>query len=125
MNIMRGNLIYVDLGQHPGDCDCRQSGIRPCVVVSNLKSRILNVCPCTTKEDKKYNPVHVAITADDVKGYPIRNSVVMVEQLVPVDRRLVKGKIGYIKNREVMNAINRAISIQLDLKEAMTDESTE
>ena len=31
--IMRGDVIYVDLGQHPNSSI--QSGIRPCVVISN------------------------------------------------------------------------------------------
>ena len=117
MNIMRGNVIYADLGQHPNECDSRQSGVRPCVVVSNPKSRILNVCPCSTRTDKKYNPVHMEILAEDIKGYPMKKSVVMVEQIVPIDRRLVKSKIGYICNKEVMNAIDAAICIQLGIKE--------
>ena len=117
MNIMRGNVIYADLGQHPNDCDSRQSGVRPCVVVSNPKSRILNVCPCSTRTDKRYNPVHVEILAEDIKGYPMKKSVVMIEQIVPIDRRLVKSKIGYICNKEVMNAIDAAIRIQLGIKE--------
>lgn len=99
MNIMRGNVIYADLGQHSNECDSRQSGVRPCVVVSNPKSRILNVCPCSTRTDKKYNPVHVEILAKDIKGYPMKKSVVMIEQIVPIDRRLVKSKIGYICNK--------------------------
>ena len=117
MNIMRGNVIYADLGQHPNECDSRQSGVRPCVVVSNPKSRILNVCPCSTRTDKKYNPVHVEILAEDIKGYPMKKSVVMIEQIVPIDRRLVKSKIGYICNKEVMSAIDAAIRIQLGIKE--------
>ena len=117
MNIMRGNVIYADLGQHPNECDSRQSGVRPCVVVSNPKSRILNVCPCSTRTDKKYNPVHVEILAKDIKGYPMKKSVVIIEQIVPIDRRLVKSKIGYICNKEVMSAIDAAIRIQLGIKE--------
>ena len=49
--------------------------------------------------------------------YPMKKSVVMVEQIVPIDRRLVKSKIGYICNKEVMNAIDAAICIQLGIKE--------
>ena len=33
--IMRGDVIYVDLGQHPNSSI--QSGIRPCVVISNIQ----------------------------------------------------------------------------------------
>ena len=34
--IIRGDVIYVDLGQHPKTSI--QSGVRPCVVVSNNKN---------------------------------------------------------------------------------------
>ncbi len=115
MNIKRGNLIYVDLGEHPNENNSRQSGVRPCLVVSNPKSKMLNVCPCTSKEDKKHNPVHVKVTAKDVKGYPIKPSVILVEQIVPVDRRLVVSKIGYIQNQKVLEQVNRALLVQLDL----------
>lgn len=74
MKIVRGNIIYVDLGQHSKK-NSRQFGVRPCLVVSNPKSNILSVCPCTTQyEDKKPNPVHVKVTAKDVKGYEMKPS---------------------------------------------------
>ena len=115
MKIVRGNIIYVDLGQHSKN-NSRQSGVRPCLVVSNPKSNILSVCPCTTQyEDKKTNPVHVKVTAKDVKGYEMKPSMIMVEQTVPVDRRLVVSKIGYISNPEVIEKVNRALMVQFDL----------
>lgn len=115
MKIVRGNIIYVDLGQHSKK-NSRQSGVRPCLVVSNPKSNILSVCPCTTQyEDKKPNPVHVKVTAKDVKGYEIKPSMILVEQTVPVDRRLVVSKIGYISNPEVIENVNRALMVQFDL----------
>lgn len=124
MNIMRGNLIYADLGQHPSECDSRQSGVRPCLVVSNSKSRMLNVCPCTKKGNKKFNPVHVMLKPSDVKGYPIQESIVLVEQIVPVDRRLVKGKIGYVKSKDVMEQVNNALRMQFDLMEEEQEDDT-
>ena len=38
--IIRGDVIYVDLGQHPKTSI--QSGVRPCVVVSNNKNNKLH-----------------------------------------------------------------------------------
>lgn len=35
-NIKRGDIIYVDLGQHPKSSV--QSGVRPCIVVSNNRN---------------------------------------------------------------------------------------
>ena len=124
MNIMRGNLIYADLGQHPSECDSRQSGVRPYLVVSNSKSRMLNVCPCTKEGNKKFNPVHVMLKPSDVKGYPIQESIVLVEQIVPVDRRLVKGKIGYVKSKDVMEQVNNALRMQFDLMEEEQEDDT-
>lgn len=67
--ILRGDIIYVNLGQKVNNSV--QSGVRPCVVisnnVSNNKSDILNIYPFTTKLKK--NPVHEVIKPGDVKGY--------------------------------------------------------
>lgn len=125
MKIVRGNIIYVDLGQHSKKSS-RQSGVRPCLVVSNPRSNLLSVCPFTTQfEDKKSNPVHVKVTAKDVKGYEIKPSMILVEQTVPVDRRLVVSKIGYISNPQVMENVNHALLVQYDLlKEEDTHEAT-
>lgn len=122
MRLNRGNLVYVNLGEHPGAKDSRQSGTRPCVIVSNEKSRMLSVCPCTTKEDKKYNPVHVSLQPEDVNGYCIKPSLILVEQAVPVDRRKVLGKIGYISNDEVMKQLDNAIAVQFGLKAGDSNE---
>lgn len=122
MRLSRGNLVYVNLGEHPSSHDSRQSGTRPCVIVSNEKSRMLSVCPCTSKEDKKFNPVHVALSPEDVKGYNIKPSIILVEQTVPVDRRKVLGKIGYISNDDVMKQLDDAIALQFGLKAGDSDE---
>lgn len=83
--------------------------------------RCLFICRCSGQGDSgqrgKTVPVHVEILAEDIKGYPMKKSVVMIEQIVPIDRRLVKSKIGYICNKEVMSAIDAAIRIQLGIKE--------
>ena len=46
--IIRGDVIYIDLGQYPKSSV--QSGVRPCVVVSNNANnkyaKVLCVCPC-------------------------------------------------------------------------------
>lgn len=125
MNIKRGNIIYADLGQHPSERDSRQSGVRPCLVVSNEKSWILHVIPCTKKSDKKFNPVHVKLMPSDVKGYSMKESIILVEQTVPIDRRLVKGKIGYVKNQDVMRQVDHALKVQFDLvEEEQGDDAT-
>lgn len=75
-NIKRGDIIYVDLGQHPKSSV--QSGVRPCIVVSNNRNNwfanVLNVLPFSAQ--LKDNPVHVRINPDDVNGYCEKNLIV-------------------------------------------------
>ena len=122
MKLTRGNLIYVNLGEHPRENDSRQSGTRMCVIVSNEHSRMLSVCPCTSKVDKKYNPVHVSLQPEDIKGYSIKPSLILVEQTVPVDRRKVLGKIGFISNDAVMKQLDNAIALQCGIKAGDSNE---
>ncbi len=61
MKIKRGDIIIVDLGQHETSV---QSGIRPCVVISNNMankySQVITVVPLISKIHKKeYLPTHV------------------------------------------------------------------
>ena len=112
----RGDVIYVDLGQHPKSSV--QSGIRPCIVVSNDKNNhyanVLSVCPCSCK--LKDIPVHVRLQPKDVNGYFEKESDFLAEQIVTVDRRKVISKAGRIpKDSRAMQAIDNAIRLQLGL----------
>ena len=64
-----GDVIYVNLGHH-ANCSI-QSGMRPCVVLSNNKSNRystnLSVCPFSGQ--LKDNPVHVKVKPSDGEGY--------------------------------------------------------
>lgn len=123
--IVRGDVIYADLGQHPKSSV--QSGLRTCIVISNnknnLSSAVLNVCPFTGRLDKKYIPVHVTVSPEDVKGYFETVSVCMPEQIVTIDKRKVISKTGHIdENSEIMRQINDAVLMQLGI-EIKGDES--
>lgn len=116
--IVRGDIIYIDLGQHPKSSV--QSGMRPCVVVSNNKnnqySSVLNVCPFTSRIDKKNIPVHVQISPEDVKGYMVTNAVLLPEQIVTVDKKKVISKIGHIdSDSDTMKSLERAMKKQLGM----------
>ncbi len=116
-NIKRGDIIYVDLGQHPKSSV--QSGVRPCIVVSNNKNNwfanVLNVLPFSAQ--LKDNPVHVRIRPNDVNGYCEKESDCLTEQIVTIDKSKVIIKAGHIpKDTEVMKSINKAICVQLDLR---------
>lgn len=115
--IKRGDIVYVDLGQHPHSAV--MSGTRPCVVVSNNKgnrcANVLNVCPMSGKIPKKYNPVHVEIGQEDVSGYLAKRSVIYTEQAVPIDKRKVISKTGHVSNGEVLAGIDKALALQFGL----------
>jgi len=116
-NIVRGDVIYVTLDQHPKSSV--QSGSRPCIVVSNNKNNYnattYNVLPCTGKI--KENPVHVKVLPKDVNGYFEKESDILAEQIVTVDERKITAKVGHIlENSEVMHSMNRALIKQLSLE---------
>lgn len=113
--LVRGDVVYVDLGQHVHSSV--QSGMRPCLVISSYpSSTVANVCPFTAKLDKKHIPVHVKINPDDVKGYLEKTSLLLVEQITTIDKRKVISKVGHIpEESEIMAQVDAAITRQLCL----------
>ena len=79
MKIIRGDIVYVELGQHIKSSV--QSGLRPCIVVSNNKanreSKTLSVVPCTSKICKLNVPTHVYLEVENVAGYLERDSLAL------------------------------------------------
>lgn len=110
----RGDIVYASLGNYPGSS--KQSGDRPCLVVSstknNIVSPVMTVCPITTK--LRNNPVHIRITPDDVQGYLQKESDIMVEQLTVIDKKNVISKYGYAKP-ELMEQVNDVLRRHLYL----------
>ncbi len=116
--IVRGDIIYVDLGQHPKSSV--QSGMQLCVVVSNNKnntySTTLNVCPFTRRRDKKFIPIHVKVCPEDINGFLKAESVMLAEQIVTVDKRNIVCKVAHIdENTNVMRQLDAALLRQLEL----------
>ena len=118
--IKRGAIVYVDLGIHPKSSV--QSGIRPCVVVSNNRnnrySNILSVCPCTAKVLKKKIPTHVDLKISQVQGRFEKDSIILVEQIATVDKRMVISIMGCVSSEsEVMSSVDKALSLQLGMEQ--------
>lgn len=112
----RGDLVLVNLGQHKGLSV--QSGIRPCVILSNNMSNqystILNVFPMTTQI--KECPVHVIVGKTDVNGYLKESSCFLGEQPVTIGKSQVLRKVGHISEEsDTMKRIAEAIMLQLGL----------
>lgn len=116
--IKRGTIVYVDLGIHPKSSV--QSGIRPCVVVSNNKnnrcSKVLSVCPCTAKVLKKNTPTHIELKISQVRGRFEKDSIILAEQITTIDKRMVISIMGCISaESEVMSSVDKALSLQLGM----------
>lgn len=112
----RGDIIWVDLGQHPGRHI--QSGRRPCLIVNTDKSRanVYTVLPGSSKMEKKDFPVHVTVEPKEVHGKLSQTTIFMAEQLVTIDETQVLLKAGYIdKDSAAMQSINNILIRQLEL----------
>lgn len=109
MKIKRGDIIIVDLGQHETSV---QSGIRPCVVISNNManrySPVITVVPLTSKIHKKeYLPTHVFLNGYRNTGLN-RHSLALCEQITSVafsDVLEVAGRVSKRKLAEISNAV--------------------
>ena len=115
-DIKRGDIIYVELGQHANSSI--QSGMRPCVVLSNNKSNkySTNLCVCPFSGKLKDNPVHVKVKPSDVQGYFLKESDCLAEQIVTIDKKQVVSKVGHIpEDSEIMQKINEAVCMQLGM----------
>ena len=112
----RGDIIWVDLGQHPGRHI--QSGRRPCLIVNTNKSnaRVYTVMPGTCQMEKDGFPVHVTIEPDEVIGSLTKTTVFMAEQLVTIDENQIMLMAGYLdRESDAMKRINEVLLRQLEI----------
>lgn len=110
----RGDIYYVDFGQNIG---CKQSGIRPAVIVSNNKanehSPVVTVVPLTSRIYKKrFLPTHVFVPKKAGSGLR-RNSLALAEQVETIDKVLLLERRGHVNDPAVMGQITRALQIQI------------
>ena len=115
----RGDIYYVDFGDSIDTC--KQTGIRPAVVVSNNKanehSPVITVVPLTSKiNKKKFLPTHVYIPFDVIHGLSY-GSIALAEQVEAIDKVRLIIKMGSIANDEIMGKITRAIQVQIGVFE--------
>ena len=112
----RGDIIWVDLGQHPGRHI--QSGRRPCLIVNTNKSnaKVYTVMPGTCQMEKDGFPVHVTIEPNEVIGSLTKTTIFMAEQLVTVDENQVMLMVGYLEREsDAMKRINEVLLRQLEI----------
>lgn len=115
MNIKRGDIIIADLGQNETSV---QSGIRPCVVMSNdmanRHSPVITVVPLTSKIRKKqYLPTHVFLNGYRHTGLEC-HSLALCEQITSVAFSDIMEVIGEVSERK-MAEMGNAVKVQCGL----------
>lgn len=109
----RGEIYLVDLSNNVGS---EQAGVRPAVIVQNEignnHSPTTIICPLTT-QTKKLLATHVPLTPDDC-GI-LKDSTVLCEQVRVVDKSRIRNKVGEIRNREKIEAINQKLLISIGI----------
>ena len=112
MKIKRGDIIIVDLGQHETSV---QSGIRPCVVISNnMANKYSQVMPLTSKIQKKeYLPTHVFLNGYRNTGLDC-HSLALCEQITSVAFSDILEVAGRVSERKLAE-IGTAVTVQCGL----------
>ena len=91
-----------------------QGGGRPVVVISNdicnAVSTVITVAPMTRRMKKLKLPTHVVIDVPDGG-----QSVVLVEQIMPMDKSLLKSRMGKVKDEDEPR-IEQAVKEQLGMR---------
>lgn len=111
----RGDIYFVDFGQNIDTC--KQSGIRPAVIVSNNRanehSPVITVVPLTSKIYKKRMlPTHVYIPQGCGTGLP-QNSLALAEQVETIDKKYLLERRGAVRDDVVMTKLTKALQIQI------------
>lgn len=96
-----------------------QQGVRPVVIISNnvgnFHSPTVSVAPLTSSMTKTKIPTHVAVSSK-IGGLD-RNSVVLLEQVLTLDKSRLKYKICDLDSRERSN-VDVALMISFGLQPA-------
>lgn len=119
--ITRGDIIQVYLPVKNTSGKSVQEGTRPMVVISNdtcnSVSPVITALPFTSS-DRKINkplPTHVVIDEDDLEGTGLtKKSVVMAEQICPVDKRDIVMYLGSLP-KKYLGSVEKALRVQIGL----------
>lgn len=113
MVIRRGDVYYADLRPVIGS---EQGGIRPVLIiqndVGNRHSPTVICAAITSRMNKAKLPTHIELNAE--KYHMIKDSVILLEQVRTIDKSRLKDKVCHLDG-EIINKINRALCISLDL----------
>ena len=111
--VMRGQIIMADL---PCTGTSIQTGLRPCVVISNNKANTFSpnviVVPLTSRS-KKPLPTHYTMLPSKNNGLKVA-STVLAEQILTLSKTMIKRVIGKVEEEHIDN-INHIIKESISL----------
>ena len=115
MTVRRGDIYYADLSPVIGS---EQGGVRPVLIiqndVGNKYSPTVIAAAITSRTGKSKLPTHIEVYAD---RYGLaKDSVILLEQIRPIDKRRLKEKMGHL-DEDVMSEVNDAISVSFGLED--------
>ena len=107
-------MFYADLSPVVGS---EQGGIRPVLIIQNdtgnKYSPTVIAAAITSQMNKNRLPTHIEIASEE---FGLKSdSVVLAEQIRTIDKSRLKEKIGHIDDQSVMNKINNALGISLNV----------
>lgn len=113
MEIKRGDIVFVDLEPVKGS---EQGGVRPALIIQNniynKYSPTTIVAPITSKIYKKEYPTNVFLDKND--SNLDKDSNILLNQIKTIDKLRIIKNISFLSN-EIMNKVNLAIKISLEL----------
>lgn len=109
MIVKRGEVYFADLDPAVGS---EQGGFRPVVIIQNDVGNTFStttIAALTTNTRHSRMPTHVSISGSNE---PLRDSVVMLEQLRTIDKSRLKSYVGRLSDK-TMKRIDDALSISV------------
>ena len=111
--VVRGQIVMADL---PCTGTSIQTGLRPCVVISNNKDNTFSpnviVVPLTSR-NKKPLPTHYTMLPTKNNGLKVA-STVLAEQILTLSKCMIKRVIGKVEEEHIDN-INHIIKESISL----------
>ena len=113
ISVKRGDIYYADLSPVVGS---EQGGLRPVLIIQNdignRYSPTVIAAAITSRMGKTRLPTHIDIYSE--KAGLAKDSVILLEQIRPLDKRRLKEKMGHL-DEAVMSRVNTAIAVSFGL----------
>ena len=113
VEIKRGDIFLADLEPVQGS---EQGGIRPALIIQNnvhnQYSPVIIIAAITAKNFTKEFPTNVSLKKEDSRLK--KDSTILLNQIRTIDKKRILKKVSEL-DKEIMEKVNLAIKISLDL----------